>query len=336
MVAPLGLLAFLSHRAVAEKPLPLPLLDHVFHLWQGYNTCGVLLFFLMLAFALLPQDRINVTVLPLDVAPAIGTFPSPDSPFYPSDAETTSGHVIPATELMMDKYCGRCHQDIYNQWYASAHYYSSLNNPWHRRTIQYIGERKGLKPATWCGGCHNPVLLFSGKTSKALANSDIPEANAGITCISCHSIVRMKNLRGNAHYVIEFPLQYPFASSNFWPWRYLSDLLIRAKPEPHNATFQKSFHETPEFCALCHRNSLELPLNDYTWLRAQDEYGAWQHSGISGNSAMSFYSLDKPKICNDCHMPLVESFNDDAAKDGKVRSHLFLAANTGLPGSAGG
>ncbi len=34
--------------------------------------------------------------------------------------------------------------------------------------------------------------------------------------------------------------------------------------------------------------------------------------------------------CSDCHMPLVKS-DDPAARNGKVRSHRFAAANTAVP-----
>jgi hypothetical protein len=56
----------------------------------------------------------------------------------------------------------------------------------------------------------------------------------------------------------------------------------------------------------------------------------WQASGVSGQGARSFYYPPKSQKCADCHMPLVDS-NDPAARDGKVRSHRFAAANTALP-----
>ena len=35
----------------------------------------------------------------------------------------------PPTSLMMDEYCMKCHQDIYNDHLHSAHKFSSFNNP---------------------------------------------------------------------------------------------------------------------------------------------------------------------------------------------------------------
>ena len=53
----------------------------------------------------------------------------------------------------------------------------------------------------------------------------------------------------------------------------------------------------------------------------------WQNSGISGNSARSFYYPKQSKKCADCHMPLVAS-KDAGNINGFVHSHRFPAANT--------
>ena len=73
-----------------------------------------------------------------------------------------------------------------------------------------------------------------------------------------------------------------------------------------------------------------MPVNAYRWFRGFNDYDNWQASGVSGEGARSFYYPPKPQKCADCHMPLVAS-NDPAAKDGKVHSHRFPAANTALP-----
>jgi len=51
--------------------------------------------------------------------------------------------------------CKRCHEDIYNQWFGSAHHFSSFNNQWYRKSIEYMQETMGAKPSKWCGGCHD-------------------------------------------------------------------------------------------------------------------------------------------------------------------------------------
>ena len=73
-----------------------------------------------------------------------------------------------------------------------------------------------------------------------------------------------------------------------------------------------------------------MPVNSYRWFRGFNDYDNWQASGVSGQGARSFYYPPKPQKCADCHMPLVAS-TDPAAKNGKIRSHRFAAANTALP-----
>ncbi|HET7153229.1 MAG TPA: tetratricopeptide repeat protein, partial [Candidatus Kapabacteria bacterium] len=66
------------------------------------------------------------------------------------------------------------------------------------------------------------------------------------------------------------------------------------------------------------------------WQRGQDEYDAWDNSGVSGHSVRSFYSPPKPfSSCASCHMPKVQSA-DPGSVDGLVHYHSFPAANTAL------
>ena len=113
--------------------------------------------------------------------------------------------------------------------------------------------------------------------------------------------------------------------------RWIHDYLLRLDPEPHRKIFLKDFHtkQTPEFCSSCHKVHLDLPVNDYRWFRGFNDYDAWQASGISGEGARSFYYPPKSQKCADCHMPLVAG-KDPAARDGKIHSHRFPAANTAL------
>src|ERR687885_217914 len=114
--------------------------------------------------------------------------------------------------------------------------------------------------------------------------------------------------------------------------RWLHDRLLYLDPAPHRNAFLKPFHreQTAEFCSVCHKVHLDVPVNSYRWIRGFNEYDNWQASGVSGQGARSFYYPAQSQRCADCHMPLVDS-NDPAAKNGKVRSHRFPGANTALP-----
>ncbi len=113
---------------------------------------------------------------------------------------------------------------------------------------------------------------------------------------------------------------------------YLHDTLTKLNPEPHRRVFLKPFmrEQTAEFCSSCHKVHLDVPVNNYRWIRGFNEYDNWQASGVSGQGARSFYYPAKPQNCADCHMPL-EPSNDAGSVAGKIHSHRFPAANTALP-----
>ncbi|HYM12445.1 MAG TPA: tetratricopeptide repeat protein, partial [Bryobacterales bacterium] len=107
--------------------------------------------------------------------------------------------------------------------------------------------------------------------------------------------------------------------------------LIQTAPEPHRRAFLKPFLrlDSAEFCASCHKVHLDVPVNQYRWVRGFNEYDNWQASGISGEGARSFYYPEKSSTCVDCHMPLVRS-RDAGNHAGFVHSHRFPAANTAV------
>jgi len=257
----------------------------------------------------------------------------PDSPFFPSSARTNTGDVIPADFFLTSETCGRCHRDIYEQWDASAHHFSSFNNQWYRRSIEYMQDVVGTRPSKWCAGCHDHAVFFNGRFDRPIREQiDTPEAQAGLGCTSCHSIVHVGGTMGQGDFVVEYPPLHDLAASEQPLLRWAHDMVTELAPEPHRRTFLKPFHrdDSAEFCSSCHKVHLDVPVNGYRWIRGFNEYDNWQASGVSGQGARSFYYPETPLTCNDCHMPLVRS-DDPAAADGYVRSHRFPGANTALP-----
>ena len=255
------------------------------------------------------------------------------SPFAPSSADTNTGGLIPADFFLTSESCGRCHRDIFDQWNSSAHHFSSFNNQWYRRSIEYMQDVVGTTPSKWCAGCHDHAVFFNGRFDQPIREQiDTPEAQAGLSCTSCHTIVHVGSSMGQGEFVIEYPPLHDLAASDNPFLRGAHDLLINLAPGPHRETFLKPFHKDQgaEFCATCHKVHLDVPVNAYRWIRGFNEYDNWQASGVSGQGARSFYYRDTPKTCGSCHMPLVRS-DDPAADDGYVRSHRFPGANTALP-----
>jgi Tfp pilus assembly protein PilF len=257
----------------------------------------------------------------------------PNGKFFPSSVQTTDGKYIPSDYFLQSKACERCHADIYKQWESSVHHFSSFNNQWYRKSIEYMQDVAGVKQSKWCAGCHDPALLFSGKMDtpiKQVVNT--PEARAGLSCMMCHSIVKVKSTMGQGDFVLEYPKLHALAASENPLIRGLHDFMVRLNPEPHRRVFLKPFmrNQVPEFCSGCHKVHLDVPVNSYRWVRGFNEYDNWQGSGVSGLGARSFYYPATPMVCSDCHMPMVPS-KDDGNINGYVHSHRFPGANTAVP-----
>jgi tetratricopeptide (TPR) repeat protein len=257
----------------------------------------------------------------------------PTSPFFPSSADTNVKGIIPADFFTTSAACARCHQGIYDEWKSSMHHFSSFNNQWYRKSIEYMQDVVGTKPSKWCAGCHDHAVFFNGRFDRPIKEQiDTPEAQAGLACTSCHSITHVRSTMGQGDFEIEYPPLHDLAASKNPALEFLHDKLTFIDPQPHRDAFLKPFHtdQTPEFCSSCHKVHLDAPVNSYRWFRGFNDYDNWQASGVSGEGARSFYYPKKPSKCADCHMPLVDS-QDPAAKNGKVRSHRFAAANTAVP-----
>src|SRR5579863_2535766 len=254
-------------------------------------------------------------------------------PFFPSSAQVLGGQKIPSEYFMESDSCQRCHQDIYQQWFGSMHHFSSFNNQWYRKSIEYMQDTVGTKPSKWCGGCHDPALLYSGKMDTPIKQIvHTPAAQAGLGCMMCHSIASVKSTMGQADFYLEYPKLHELAASKNPLVRTLHDFLVKLNPEPHRRVFLKPFmrEQTAEFCSACHKVHLDVPVNGYRWIRGFNEYDNWQASGVSGQGARSFYYPAKPSQCADCHMPLTHS-GDAGNIGGFVHSHRFPGANTAVP-----
>jgi len=262
-----------------------------------------------------------------------GEGDGPSGAFFPSSAQVYGGQKIPSKFFMESESCKRCHEDIYKQWNSSAHHFSSFNNQWYRKSIEYMQDVVGTKPSKWCGGCHDPAVLYAGKMDTPIKQIvHTPEAQAGLGCMMCHAIADVKSTMGQGDFHLEYPKLHELAATKNPVVRYLHDTLTKLNPEPHRRVFLKPFmrDQTAEFCSSCHKVHLDVPVNHYRWIRGFNEYDNWQASGVSGQGARSFYYPAKPQGCPDCHMPL-EPSSDMGNVAGKVHSHRFPAANTALP-----
>jgi tetratricopeptide (TPR) repeat protein len=220
------------------------------------------------------------------------------------------------------------------------HHFASFNNQWYRKSIEYMQDTIGVKSSLWCGGCHDHALVLAGKmqTHPIRQIENTPEGQNGLGCMSCHAIVHVGSTMGQGDFVLEYPALTEYAASKNPLLRFLHDYDVKVDPKPHRNAFLKPFHRQPQqvadFCSACHKVHLDVPVNNYRWLRGFDDYDNWQASGVSGQGARSFYYPPRPSNCADCHMPLVAS-KDFGNINGFVHSHQFAAANTAVPTSQG-
>ncbi|MGJ5818228.1 tetratricopeptide repeat protein [Paludibaculum fermentans] len=279
-----------------------------------------------------PEHQLKVTNTGYVPVSMEGEGGGPKTPFWPSSSKTNVGGVIPSTFFMDSKFCGECHKDIYQQWQSSMHHFSSFNNKYYSKSIEYMQDISGTRGSKWCAGCHDHAVFFNGRFEKPIKDQiETPEAQNGLGCVSCHSITHVDSTMGNGGFTIEYPKLHDLASSKNPLIHWVDRFLTKVEPEPHRRTFLKPFmKDSAEFCSTCHKVHLDEPVNNYRWMRGFNDYDNWQASGVSGQGARSFYYPDKSKTCSGCHMDLVPS-KDPGNRDGMVHNHRFAAANTAVP-----
>lgn len=262
-----------------------------------------------------------------------------DRPFAPSLATTSTGGAIDSQSLAGSESCGtsKCHEQIVAEWRPSAHRYAAMDTVF--LAIQDVmAKQNGPESTRYCAGCHDPISLFSGTKNIFVENlTSLTGYQEGISCLACHAI-QQTDVRGNANYTIAQPSEYLWQWETKGPARIVRDFLIRAYPAEHNRLSRRMF-KTPEFCAACHKQFIDQEVNRVGWVQLQNQYDNWaaSHWFVKGDA-------NKTVECRECHMPLVDSKDPAAgdladynrtARDGKHRSHRFLAANNFMPAVLG-
>ncbi|MDX1631856.1 MAG: multiheme c-type cytochrome [Thermoanaerobaculia bacterium] len=258
-----------------------------------------------------------------------------DRPFAPSLAVTDTGGALDPDSLANSESCGTagCHTEILAEWKPSAHRYSAMD-PLFQTVQKVMAEQNGPESTRYCGGCHDPISLFSGTKNVFVEDlTGLHGYNEGVSCLTCHGI-RETDLQGNANYVMTQPPAY------LWQWKTegaakrVSDFLIRTYPDQHKE-LSKRMYKSPEYCAACHKQFIDEEVNRVGWVQLQNQYDNWK--------ASHWFVEDEPAEtieCRECHMPLVASDDPAAgdledynrsADDGKHRSHRFIAANSLVP-----
>jgi Cytochrome c554 and c-prime len=307
----------------------------------GWQLLGVVVFLgtLVVIWTISYQPITLNNKLPDDYSYLYGE----DRPFAPSLATTSTGGAFDTRSLSQSEGCGttNCHQEIYDEWQVSAHRYSAMDVGF-QKVQSVMGEQNGPESTRYCGGCHDPISLFSGNKNIYTAEDDLTTIagyQEGISCIACHAI-KETDIKGNANYVMTQPKRYLYELKEGRANKVISDFLIRSYPDYHKESFQHKMFKSPEFCAACHKQFIDEEVNNVGWVQLQNQYDNWRKSrwNTPGDPTETIE-------CRECHMPLVAGSLDPGSgddldynrmpDDNKHRSHRFLAANQFMPVALG-
>ena len=253
-------------------------------------------------------------------------------PFRPSQTETTSNRFVDRRQIGNSLRCSSCHEGITRQWIASAHQ-QAASDVTYVTNVNLLEKKKGISTTRYCEGCHAPVALLTGELSPGGLHGgkpDTPANQEGVSCMGCHGIRSLTHLKGVASFVFGPAEDYLFARSEQPLLQRLNALLIRVKPAQHKHDMMAPVLRDAKMCAACHAQFMDKDVNNWGWVKMQDEYAAWLESPYSKHQDERFANREVTR-CQDCHMVPEPIPDPSADANGLTRSHHFPAANTFLP-----
>lgn len=262
---------------------------------------------------------------------AVSPYESPygKHPFRPSQTETQTGGFLDVRRTGGSTKCGACHEAITREWQASMHAQAASDKSY-QTNINLLAENKGIASTRYCEGCHAPVALLSGELSKG-GKLDTPgHLNEGVSCMGCHGIDKAIHLKGVASYRMTVAENYLFSGRDGLLPAKIHNFLIRIQPRQHRKDMARPILGQPQMCATCHAQFMDKDMNDWGWVKMQDEYSAWLDGPYSKQSQQTF-SQQKTMRCQDCHLPLSPLKDPSANNKGMTVSHRTLGANTAIP-----
>lgn len=273
-----------------------------------------------------PELAETVPTEPVPAQPPAGhappLLPLDAADFAPSQVRLEAGSKRTGDELADVARCEPCHTEVVRAWRSSAHAFASFQNPLYRVSIESFREARGAEASRFCGGCHDPALLVDGAMD-AEVQPDDPRARAGVTCSVCHTAVEVRP-GGNAAYTLAAePLEIP-------------DFADEASIARHKRQVTPEPLRTAALCGSCHKAFLGEHTGHPHFISGADDMLPWKRSAYAGSSAERVDDPIAKAACRDCHMPLEEPRDyDAAADDGALASHRFAGAHTLLAAMRG-
>ncbi len=233
--------------------------------------------------------------------------PGKSSDFAPSFARLLASETYDPGVHNEIRSCHTCHPEHVAQWQTSLHAFSSFNNPLYRVAFDdYIAEA-GQERAAFCGGCHDPSLLFGEGLEKTVAPED-PRGHLGVTCMGCHGVSEVTADGVGSYTLSTAPIPLPKEGD-------------APSLAAHRRRLGGPALKSGEICTSCHRGFLSEESGHSFFVPALDEPGPWRRSGYGGSSAGVVKGESGVTPCVDCHMPLVSEGEG-------MHSHLFTGGHT--------
>jgi hypothetical protein len=191
--------------------------------------------------------------------------------------------------------CGACHTQIYKEWSASSHAYSSISPMFHKFE-QTINDLSSGTIRSFCVRCHQTIGTQRGEPRWQPLWERSQIAREGVTCITCHRITEEFSKTNGQRTVqpgdISKPVTGTGVGSQFRQvMRDKEEYRIATSPSErgiqiHNGFVQFSQINKSEFCVSCHQVAVHPGIKlEVVW----DQYRASP-------------SLAAGTTCQDCHM----------------------------------
>ena len=295
------------------------------------------------ALLLAALSIITVTVVLLLINPSVGNDKSLTSlhnnyaydygkePFAPSLSQTSTGTFIQQKDILDSKRCISCHEGIGEQWLASAHRHAA-NDPTYIRNVNLLESTRSISATRYCEGCHAPSALLSGSLTPGGQHAGVKGTamnDEGVSCMSCHGIHELTSSQGVASYSFRARTAYLFEESKSWVFQKMHNQVIKSKPDLHKKELLSPVQKTSEYCGSCHTQFMDKSMNNWGWVKMQDDFLAWSSSKYNISKDPRF-SHPEQKNCQACHMPMIEANDISADAQGRVKSHYFVGANVML------
>ncbi|MDD5303269.1 MAG: cytochrome c3 family protein [Elusimicrobia bacterium] len=248
------------------------------------------------------------------------------NPFAPSNAMTATAKTLDPRRLAPASACKECHAQIFEEWSASAHHWSS-SEPFYRAVEGLMVKEMGREATRYCASCHDGTAFLAGQIK---AGGAVPAlaSDEGTSCSICHAIRGLTGATadGNANYLLAPPSGYLFDNAKAGLPKAVESFLVKAWPEPHRADFAHPFQASPEMCSTCHKQFIDQRINNFGWVQLQNQYDDWRKGkfNVAGHP-------EKSLTCKDCHMRLLAMADPARGTAGKHRSHRFIGANQAVP-----